>query len=58
MYLIQQTNARWAQMASSLGYIHPGDIAYQLGNGMRKDTVLKAKRQEADEDKPDHRYSA
>ncbi|MCA9890275.1 MAG: GNAT family N-acetyltransferase [Anaerolineae bacterium] len=36
MALIQQANARWAQMASSLGYIHPGDIAHRLGNGMRK----------------------
>lgn len=39
MYLIQQANARWAQMASSLGYIHPGDIAHRLGNGMRKATM-------------------
>ena len=39
MALIQQANARWAQMASSLGYIHPGDIAHRLGNGMRKATM-------------------
>lgn len=39
MLRLQEVTARWAQMAgSSLGYVHPGDIAHRLGNGMRKST--------------------
>lgn len=40
MARIQDANARWAQIAgSSLGYIHSGDIAHRLGNGMRHTTL-------------------